>query len=56
MLKDYPVLGQPSPVVAPTPEAAPEPAAPAAVQTDAEVLDAPGGKVTGEAAVQEGLM
>jgi len=57
MLKDYPVLGRPSPEVVPTPEAAPEPAVvPAAVQTDAEVLDAPGGKVTGEAAVQEGLM
>jgi photosynthetic reaction center cytochrome c subunit len=53
MLKDYPVLGQPTqaaPVVAPTP------AAPAAVKTGAEVVPASDAKVTGHAGTAEGVM
>jgi photosynthetic reaction center cytochrome c subunit len=53
MLKDYPVLGQPTQAA---PVVAPKPAPPAAVKTGAEVVPASDAKVTGHAGTAEGVM
>jgi len=53
MLKDYPVLGQPTQAV---PVAAPAPAAPAAVKTGADAAPVSEAKVTAQAGTANGVM